>query len=512
MQIITPAKAAGRVGFVVPRWTTDPVHDCQGTTFRCFPVAGALVNAGYELVYFDQEHDLDRNDRREAFRDALQGVEVVFFWMNELWPYEQTVNTLGITSQIKTWYPDVKVAVGGSFITVCTPEMLYGDGPVDFFIRGYGEQACPELLEALQGRSDFEEVSGLVWKQGADFRHNPIQRRQRLSAENNALPYRQLDMTPYIQRKGGIFGNHVGTLILGTGQGCAKGCNFCYWRNHEVSLIKAEELVELAAFLHETYGVTQYHLADLDFFTSRGRPRDFARLWSERLPACGWYALVSPVDCMKLSPEDWELLARGGCAKLELGTESGSPDMLERLGKTHDAEDPFRITRTAVEHGIAVMHNFIFGFVGETPRARKESIRLILRLYRLDTTLVSFAFRLYQPTPMTPMGDEAIALMGSFPKTVEELLAQRPLYAESSVATMPWLAKTEESSIKKIVSFYLPLATSKLVCTGPLQGALYRMIRWTARLRLRTHFFAAPFEQKLYDRYLGQMLALTYRP
>jgi len=512
MQILTPESIKERVGFVIPRWTTDPSYDRQGTVFRCFPVAGALFNAGYEVVYFNQEYDLDRNDRSEEFLAALEGVRVVFFWMNEVWPNTQITNIQKISEAIRARYPEIVFVGGGLLPTVCTPVMLHSNGPVDYFIRGFGEQAAPKLLAALNNEGPFEEVSGLVWKNGNGYKHNPIQRKQWLKAEDNNVLYHRLDMRPYIQPKGGMFGNGKGTLIIETGRGCAKGCTFCYIRNSELSLLKAHEIVDLVEFLHKKFGVTQYHLSELDLFTSRKRPLDMARLWRERVPECRWFALVSPVDTMRLSDDDWETYIRGGCRKLEFGTESASQHMLTLLGKPHKPEDPYILTKKAVSRGIAVMHNFIYGFVDETTEDRRANIDMVLRLYQLNPTLVSFANRIFQPGPDTPMGDKAITHIKNFPQSLEELLDFRSNFGDRKAHTMPWISAKDERLIKKIVFFYLPMATSKLAFQSPFQTALYRVIRKTAWARLKSYFFAGSLDEALYNRFLTRVLAKTYRP
>ena len=351
MQILTPPDARERVGFFVPRWTSPEEGEVQGTLFRAMPVAGALYNAGYEVVFVDQELDLDLDDRRDEIREALAGVDVVFLWMNELWPATQTINSLGIANMLRSWLPDVRIAVGGAFIAVCEPEMLFVDGPVDVFIRGYGEHACPMYVDALRGRARLDEVPGMVWRDESGFRANDTIY-EAIGEENNAVMYRLLDMGRYIHRRGGIFGNAHDTLTIGTGQGCGKRCTFCYWRNNRPSLFSAESIVDTAEHMFRTHGVRQFHLADLDFFMNLHRPRELARLWAERLPECHWFTLCSLIDALKLTPDDWALLAAGGCRKLEFGTETGAPEMLTAIGKRHSPEDIVTLTARALEHGI----------------------------------------------------------------------------------------------------------------------------------------------------------------
>lgn len=512
MQILSPADARDRVGFVAPRWTQGEEHDVQGTLFRCLPVAGSLYNGGHEVVFFDQEHDLDRHDRSSEFAEALAGVTVVFFWMNELWPSAQTLNTLRIATLIRSWYPELRVVVGGSFITICPPEMLFVKGPVEFFIRGYGEQACPQLLDVLAGQGSMNDVPGLVWHDSEGYHGNPIAY-EPMGSENSAVMYRLLDFSPYIQQRGGIFGNDQPTLIIGTGQGCGKRCKFCYWQNHRPSIFPAEQIVKAAKRLRDSFDVRQFYLADLDFFMNLNRPRAMAQLWKQQLPDCHWFTLCSPIDALKLTDNDWRDLALGGCVKLEFGTETGSPAMLKRIGKRHTPEQIVAITERALSHGIHTLHNIIFGFVGETADDRRRSLELIARLHALDPARVTFAVRMYQPTPETPMGEEALKHVPDFPRTLEDVLEYRQDYADPDARMMPWLPQRDEREIKALVGFYLPLATSNLAPSTFLLDKLYRGMRALAWGRLRTGFLRMGVERLICTRWLGhQVFTQTYRP
>ncbi len=510
MQILTPPDCRERIGFVVPRWTAETAAEGQGPPFRSLTVASALYNAGYEVVFFDQKLDRDLENRMADFLAALVEVRVVFIWMNDLDPMFQTRYSQQLAGEIKTAYPEIRIVVGGSFLSLCPVEILTPSSVVDFFIRGYGEEACVQLLDALDGGITPKSVSGLVWFEGA--RHaNPITPHQRYRPEYLSL-FKRVDLSGYIQ-KGGIFGNGFSTLIVGTGRGCAKRCSFCYWRNHPPSLLDSETIVELFKWLRSRWGVRQFHMAELDFFTNRRRPRELARLWKERLPDCRWFALVSPLDADKLSDADWDLLAEGGCRKLEFGTESGSPALLERLGKRHRPQAPYEVTRKALARGIDVMHNFIFGFVGETETDRRHSLSLIHALHRLDPEHVFFTFRFFQPTWNTPQGDEAIRWIPGFPRTLEEVIAFREWFGDPGQRTMPWLPPRDEERIKKLAYYYLPMVTSKLEFDpGQVESFLYRGLRRIARYRLRTQKFGLGWDHWLFDRMVAQRLDNTYVP
>jgi radical SAM superfamily enzyme YgiQ (UPF0313 family) len=495
------------VGFVVPRWNDRPDPQVQGLPFRALPVAGALYHAGFEVVFCDQDRDLDRAGGWDELLARLAPCRLALFWLADFEPLLQITNLLRIAARLKDRFPALRLAAGGEILSVLPLESLDTSGPIDFFLRGYGEAGAPLLVEAVRGRAPFEDVPGLVWT-ARTRRYNPEPLAERIRSEHLA-PYRLLDLSGWIQR-GGIFGNGLGTLLVGSGRGCAKRCDFCYHRNHRLSVLSARELVDLVALLRERTGVRQFHLAELDFLASRERALELARRWRERLPDSTWFALASVVDGIRLGEAELALLAEGGCRKLELGTESGSGRVLRSMGKRHAPEDALELSRRLLRQGIVPMHNFLFGTVGETEADRRESFNLIRRLLELDERVV-LTFRIYQPLWETPMGEAALARSPGYPRRIDELLAHRHEYGEEDRHAMGWLDAAVERRIKQMVFHDLPLAASRLEVSGRVPRWAYRTLRDRARARVSEGAAAGPLERWLYRRLVARTLDHTFR-
>lgn len=480
----------------------------QGVPFRCLPVAGALVHAGFEVLFCDQGPDLDHDpDGARVLRSELETCRAVVFWNQDLDPSIQAPELLGLATHIRGWYPHLPIAAGGGFLAILPTAPALENSPIDHVLTDYGLASLPRLIAAIHGDLAFERVPGLIRK-GNPPRVNPPGPTPRFRPEYLA-PYGEVDMTRYRQR-GGIFGNGFATLNVGTGQGCAKHCTFCYWRGHRPSLLSAQAIVDTVVDLHRITSVKQYHLAELDFMASPGRALQLARAWRERLPDASWFALASPADLERLSDADWATLAAGGCRKLELGSESGSARILRSLGKTHAPDAPLHLSRRMLAHGIEPMHNFIFGLVNETTADRYATLRLLRALHALDQHRIHFTYRLFQPTWNTPMGEAAIASIPGFPRTIEEVLDYRGRAVGADARTMPWLSARDENRVRLLVDYTLPLATSRIPFDRQRQRWPYLGLRALAATRMRGPLPGAGIERKLFRRLVRRRLDNTY--
>jgi len=86
--------------------------------------------------------------------------------------------------------------------------------------------------------------------------------------------------------------------------------------------------------------------------------------------------------------------------RLVLGAQSGSPAVLERIGRRHAPEDVERAARTILAEGLAVDVDFILGFPEETDEERAETVRFMRALSALGARLHLHAFLPLAGTPL----------------------------------------------------------------------------------------------------------------
>ena len=91
----------------------------------------------------------------EDFEPDLVGLSCMFSVQHKIYPH--------IFSIIKSVNPKIITVAGGAHVTVCQEDVL-GDPNCDYIISGEAEESFVELIDAIQGKTTFESVDGLGWK------------------------------------------------------------------------------------------------------------------------------------------------------------------------------------------------------------------------------------------------------------------------------------------------------------------------------------------------------------
>jgi len=161
------------------------------------------------------------------------------------------------------------------------------------------------------------------------------------------------------------------------GRGCSwRRCTFCPDHLHPVHQPCAPP--ELARWLRQVSA--RFPSGAMLHLTDSSLPPDLLAhvadvIRDERLPLA-WHGFVR-VDAAFADSAFAQRLAEGGCAMLQLGVESGSPRILERLGKGAAPDLARRVLRSTAAAGIRNQVYLLFGVPGETDEDREATLDLV---------------------------------------------------------------------------------------------------------------------------------------
>jgi len=134
----------------------------------------------------------------------------------------QRRTALRLIELVRALRPAVRVVVGGYDPSLATD--AYTDpaaGGVDFIIRGEGELTVRELLRSIEQRHGFEHITGLSFRHGDHFTHNPDRGVNGLESGEIRRP----DRSARVLHGYTMVGRQVD--VVETSRGCTFDCSFC---------------------------------------------------------------------------------------------------------------------------------------------------------------------------------------------------------------------------------------------------------------------------------------------
>jgi len=304
----------------------------------CIPRLGSVLLAtimrgkGYDVrVYIE---DIQAIDMREVLSADLVAISAITSTAPQSYRLADTVREAG------------GIAVLGGTHTSFLPEE--GLMHADYVVRGEGEFAFQELVDALQVGEGLEKIQNLSYLADGRAVHNP---------ERPKIP--NLDVNPIPDYHLITGWKPGGVISVATSRGCPFSCTFCSvpgmyghaFRTHSVERV----LQEL-----ETHRGNLYTFFADDIFTAnKKRVKELLRGMIARglTPEWGAQVRTETVD----DPELLELMRDSNCFNVYVGFESINPRTLKLFNKKQDLGKIERSIERFHAHKIRIHGMFVVG-------------------------------------------------------------------------------------------------------------------------------------------------------
>lgn len=252
---------------------------------------------------------------------------------------QQVFPAFELAGLLRRTFPGVRLVAGGGVISSwrdILKEQALSLLPFDHLVCGPGEEALVDLLAGSRDDPFFDDGRQVEFIPDFSF--------ARLSDYLSPRPL----------------------LPVTTSRGCYwRGCLFCPEATAPVQSYRSadsDQLVELLLELSRCHGVRDFHLTD------NAIPVQVLRRLAQRcedLRGLSWFGFVRFEKSLE-EPDFVTALASSGCRMLQLGLESGSQEVLDRLGKGIRVESATKILHNLERAGIASYVYIMLGTPGET--------------------------------------------------------------------------------------------------------------------------------------------------
>jgi radical SAM superfamily enzyme YgiQ (UPF0313 family) len=304
----------------------------------CIPRLGSVLlatimrNKGYDVrVYIE---DIDAIDMNEVYSADLVAISAITSTAPQSYRLADKVREAGGIA-----------VMGGTHVSFLTEEGLEH---ADFVIRGEGEFAFQELVDAIQTGHGFDKIQNLSYLGDGRAVHN---------SERPKIP--NLDVNPIVDYSLISGWKPGGIISVATSRGCPFSCTFCSvpgmyghaFRTHSIGRV-LEEL--------ELHRQTSYVFFADDIFTAnKKRVKDLLRGMIDRNLTPQWGAQVrtETVD----DPELLQLMRDSNCYNVYVGFESINPRTLKLFQKKQDLAKIERSIERFHAHNIKLHGMFVVG-------------------------------------------------------------------------------------------------------------------------------------------------------
>ncbi|MDD4869474.1 MAG: radical SAM protein [Kiritimatiellae bacterium] len=374
-------------------------------------LASSLEKAGHESELLLLSHCEDLSKDIKCFNPGL-----IAFSVNTGSHREVMALARFLKERVK-----IPMIMGGPHATFFAEEVASQEG-VDYICRGEGDEALVGLVDSLQQGTDSDHIDNLWIRKPDGWIRNDIGNLVE-DLDSRPMPKREL------YYKYGFLRDMPMKRFI-TGLGCPYSCAFCFntqiKRDYEgkgkfLRRKSVDRVIDEIIYVKKISPLTRVHFSD-DIFTLNVKwLSEFVEKYRAKvgLPfSCG-----TRLDC---SAEIVEILAKAGCAAVQLGFESGSPRVRkECLRKMWTNEQAMALVERFKKYGIETMSMNMIALPGETMEEIFETVEWNYRIGykyvrcgfftpypKLDLTNLAisksllesdFSLKDYDPNPLIPM-------------------------------------------------------------------------------------------------------------
>ena len=291
---------------------------------------------------------------------------------------------LGALTVAKEICPDVvTIAKGAAFLTVAF-EVMYFQKDLDLILFGEPEDTLKEVLE----EKDYSKILGLYYRD--DLR----------AKFTGSRPFiEDLDKLPYPARHlvdNNIYrrpDNNKVQAVIKVSRGCPFHCFFCLATpvsGAKVRKRSAENIIEEIKECVDKYGITNFLFWSDIFNIDKVWVMDLCQKIIDSGLKITWSANTRADTA---DEEMAQKMYEAGCRLVSIGVESGSQEMLDKIGKRITLDDVRLTVKIFKKAGIRIYNFFVIGLPWEDEDTVEDTIDFAIEL---DSDFISF----YTATPL----------------------------------------------------------------------------------------------------------------
>ncbi len=323
--------------------------------------------AGWNVIVKDT-YCLDWDATEKSIREVIAKHDPEVIGINCI-----TMNRMAVYDAInlaRELSPNIKIVIGGVHPTMFPQHFLLSH-PGDVVVRFEGEETFEDLLNTFTSGGDLKDVKGIAYKENGKVA---------LTALRPQI--QDLDNMPFLKHDYYLDDKSTHAYFLSS-RGCPNSCNFCstvlHW-GHQYRMRTPKSMVDEIEYVVKKYpSIEEIRFMDDIFTLDNKRVIDICKEIVRRKIKVKWRAegRVYPT-----SPEMVQWMDKAGCIMLSFGVETGSPQLLEEVGKNQTVDQILNAFKTVYQYSDNIEPEmfFILGLPNESEKTVDESIDLVKKI------------------------------------------------------------------------------------------------------------------------------------
>lgn len=384
-------------------------------------ISAVLKQGGHDVALYHMTGMVSKEEYIKELRD--QKPEIVAF---STW-----TSAYKFVKELLAWTKEegVFTLCGGYHATLC-PEEVIADPHVDCVCIGEGEYPTLDLCDRFGNKDAMHKTESLWFKVDGNIIKNPV---RPFIEDLDTLPMPDMELFDF----GNFLSSRIKTAIVMVSRGCIFSCTYCansqlrkvYPRAAHYARFKGpDKAVEYLQHILDKYPYIEY-------FNFMDSILNMQKEWFEQFIVLYAEKLKIPFSCrLRLDLLDEEIvrkLKEAGCYLVDVGIESGDPDMrkdlLHRPMSDEVIEKSFSYFR---KYKISTLTFNIVGLPHEDIRKSLKTVKLNARIK--PNKMVVSIFYPFPHTKLTDMAKEA----GFLPEGADyntEVVCKQPQYPDAQV-------------------------------------------------------------------------------
>jgi len=279
--------------------------------------------------------------------------------------FMQNVASLAVARRIKQLAPHVKTVMGGANCDGPQGLAVHRNYPfIDLVVRGEGEQAFVEMLDALNGHGELKDILGLCWRT-PDGKHVANEER------THAFPAQQIPVPNYdayfkTLERSQVRGEFEPKLVMEGARGCWWGekhhCTFC-GLNGSLMVFRSKPPEQMLNEIRQM--VDRYQMLDIIMVDNIIDLKYFKGLLPHVIRD-GLSLRVHYEVKSNLTADQIQVLKDAGVVFVQPGIENLNSHVLKLMQKGISGCHNVNTLRDCEEQGLTIAWNYLYGFPGET--------------------------------------------------------------------------------------------------------------------------------------------------